>query len=103
MERGDFDYRLGQLLDEQEQLLVRMNQKAAGGNGIVDRYVNPVVTADHSPIFWRYDLNYETNPHFLERLGINAAFNCGAMEFEQQDRSCGSRGRCRPKVVFRDR
>ena len=84
MERGDFDYRLGQLLDEQEQLLVRMNQKAAGGNGIVDRYVNPVVTADHTPIFWRYDLNYETNPNFLERLGINAAFNCGAMEFEHK-------------------
>jgi 4-O-beta-D-mannosyl-D-glucose phosphorylase len=84
MERGDFDYRLGQLLDEQEQLLVRMNQKAAGGNGIVDRYLNPVVTADHTPIFWRYDLNYDTNPNFLERLGINAAFNCGAMEFEHK-------------------
>jgi 4-O-beta-D-mannosyl-D-glucose phosphorylase len=84
MERGDFDYRLGLLLDHQEELIVQMNEKVAGGNGIVDRYVNPVVTADHTPLFWRYDLNYDTNPHFLERLGINATFNCGAMEFDRK-------------------
>ena len=56
--------------------------RAERSNGIVERYVNPVVTAEHAPIFWRYDLNYETNPHLLERLGINATFNCGAMEFD---------------------
>jgi 4-O-beta-D-mannosyl-D-glucose phosphorylase len=84
MERADFDYRLEQLMNEQEELLVNMNEQAGPGNGIVNRYVNPVLTAAHTPIFWRYDLNYETNPHLLERLGINAVFNCGAMEFEDK-------------------
>jgi 4-O-beta-D-mannosyl-D-glucose phosphorylase len=82
MNQSEFDLRLSQLLREQEDLLLRKNLKASGGNGVVERYVNAVVTAAHAPIFWRYDLNYATNPHLLERLGINAAFNCGAMEFE---------------------
>lgn len=82
MERADFDFRLGQLLDQQEELLVQMNEKVLVGNGIVDRYENPVLTAAHAPILWRYDLNYETNPNLLERLAINATFNCGAIEFE---------------------
>jgi len=82
MERADFDYRLELLMNQQEELLVNMNEKAGPGNGVVNRYLNPVLTAVHTPIFWRYDLNYETNPHLLERLGINAVFNCGAMEFE---------------------
>ena len=82
MERADFDYRLELLMNQQEELLVNMNEKAGPGNGIVNRYVNPVLTAAHTPIFWRYDLNYETNPHLLERLGINAVFNCGAVEFD---------------------
>ena len=74
--------RLKELMQQHEQLLQQKNRKAASSNGIVERYVNPVVTASHAPIFWRFDLNYDTNPHLLERLGINAAFNCGAMEFE---------------------
>jgi 4-O-beta-D-mannosyl-D-glucose phosphorylase len=82
MRQTEFDLRLSELLRDQEDLLLRKNSKAPGGNGVVERYVNPVVTAAHAPIFWRYDLNYATNPHLLERLGINAAFNCGAMEFE---------------------
>jgi 4-O-beta-D-mannosyl-D-glucose phosphorylase len=82
MERADFDYRLELLMNQQEELLVNMNEKAGPGNGVVNRYLNPVLTAVHTPIFWRYDLNYETNPHLLERLGINAVFNCGAMEVE---------------------
>jgi 4-O-beta-D-mannosyl-D-glucose phosphorylase len=84
MERADFDYRLELLMNQQEELLVNMNEKAGPGNGIVNRYLNPVLTAAHTPIFWRYDLNYETNPHLLERLGINAVFNCGAMKFEDK-------------------
>jgi len=82
MDRPEFDSRLKLLLDRQAELLGRKNTRAEGSNGIVDRYVNPVVTAEHAPIFWRYDLNYETNPHLLERLGVNATFNCGAMEFD---------------------
>jgi 4-O-beta-D-mannosyl-D-glucose phosphorylase len=82
MERADFDYRLEQLLNQQQQLLSEMNEPVGLGNGIVNRYRNPVLTAAHAPIDWRYDLDYETNPHLLERLGINAVSNCGAMEFD---------------------
>src|SRR6185369_17634910 len=84
MERSDFDYRLEQLLNQQDELLVNMNEKAPLGNGIVSRYANPVLTASHTPIYWRYDLNYDTNPNLLERLGINAVFNCGALEFDRK-------------------
>lgn len=48
-------------------------------NGIYDRFENPVITREHIPIHWRYDLNKETNPYFMERLGVNAAFNPGAI------------------------
>ncbi len=82
MERSDFDYRLEQLMNQHEELVVNMNERAGLGNGIFTRYQNPVLTAAHTPIFWRYDLSYDTNPNLLERLFINAVFNCGAMEFE---------------------
>jgi 4-O-beta-D-mannosyl-D-glucose phosphorylase len=84
MERSQFDSRLEQLKRSYDRLVAQPNRKAVGGNGIVDRYENPVVTAAHTPIFWRYDLNYETNPHLLERMPINATFNCGAMEFDDK-------------------
>jgi 4-O-beta-D-mannosyl-D-glucose phosphorylase len=51
------------------------------GNGIYQRYKNPVVTAAHVPLNWRFDLNEETNPFLQERIGINAAFNAGAMKW----------------------
>jgi len=82
MERTDFDYRLERLLNQQSELLGEMNEQIGPGNGVVNRYQNPVLTAAHVPIFWRFDLNYDTNPNLLERLGVNAVFNCGAMEFE---------------------
>ncbi len=82
MERGEFKLGLKDLMRRQNELFGRLNAKAESSGGIVDRYVDPVVTAAHTPIFWRYDLNYATNPYLLERLGINATFNCGAMEFD---------------------
>lgn len=51
-------------------------------NGVYDRWTHPIVTADHVPLAWRFDLNRKTNPHMQERLGVNAAFNAGAMEFK---------------------
>ena len=62
-------------LEKQEKLLNRKNVKMDEYNGIYDRYVNPVLTRDHIPLTWRYDLNPETNPYFMERLGINAVMN----------------------------
>lgn len=49
-------------------------------NGIFDRYVYPVVTREMVPLFWKYDMNPETNPHFMERLGVNCTFNSGAIK-----------------------
>jgi len=77
-----FELRLQQLQLEHQALLALENAQLSEGNGVVQRYQNPVLTAAHTPLFWRYDLNFETNPYLLERLGINATFNCGAMEFE---------------------
>ncbi len=69
------------LLSEHSQLVERSN-KVAQDNGIFKRYQFPILTADHTPVFWRYDLNPSTNPMMIERQGINATFNAGAMMFE---------------------
>lgn len=73
--------RVKQLVQQHERLITRKNEPTAESNGIYQRYKYPVVTAAHAPVFWRYDLNAETNPHLLERIGVNAAFNSGAMEW----------------------
>ncbi|MCR4694672.1 MAG: glycosidase [Pseudobutyrivibrio sp.] len=65
--------------DKQEKLITRKNQKSGFYNGIFDRYENPVLTREHAPIIWRYDLDMDTNPNFQERLGINAVMNSGAI------------------------
>ncbi len=65
--------------EKQERLLNRKNVKADFYNGIYDRYVYPVLTREHIPLTWRYDFNLETNPYFMERLGINAVMNSGAI------------------------
>jgi 4-O-beta-D-mannosyl-D-glucose phosphorylase len=64
-----------------EELLNKKNEKEEFGNGIFDRYKNPVLTAEHTPLYWRYDLNPQTNPYMMERIGVNAAFNAGAMKW----------------------
>ena len=51
-------------------------------NGIYERYQHPVITRNHVPLEWRYDFNPKTNPFLMERLGINATFNVGAMEWQ---------------------
>ena len=76
-----FVKRLNALRENQEALLTKENQPEALGNGIFTRYQNPIVTAAHTPIEWRYDLNPETNPYLMERFGINATFNSGAIRF----------------------
>lgn len=55
-------------------------QKTDFYNGIYDRWENPVLTRESIPLSWRFDLNPETNPHFMERLGVNAVFNSGAIK-----------------------
>lgn len=65
---------------EKYELLIAMkNEKSDFYNGIFDRYKNPVLTRNHVPLFWKYDMNPATNPFFMERLGVNAVMNSGAL------------------------
>ncbi len=66
--------------ERQERLIARKNVKSDFYNGVFDRYEHPVLTREHVPLAWRYDLDPETNPYFMERLGINAVMNAGAIE-----------------------
>ncbi len=67
------------LQKDYEELIARPNLKADFANGIFARFKYPVLTASHAPLIWKYDFNPETNPLFLERLGINAVMNSGAI------------------------
>ncbi len=66
--------------EKQEKLLARKNEKTDFYNGIFTRFKNPVLTREHIPITWRYDLDIDSNPDFQERLGVNAVLNSGAIE-----------------------
>ena len=79
-----FYERLRILEEEHVKLIRRNNHVSSPGNGIFDRYTHPVLTADHTPLFWRYDLNPETNPHLMTRFGINAVFNAGAIRWNNK-------------------
>jgi len=65
-----------------EKLLSKGNEKSLNGNNVFTRYVNPILTAEHVPLTWRYDLDAESNPFLLERIGINATLNAGAMKWK---------------------
>jgi 4-O-beta-D-mannosyl-D-glucose phosphorylase len=71
-------------LEKEHQALIQLQNESADtiGNGIYQRYKNPVVTAAHVPLNWRFDFNEKTNPFLQERIGINAAFNAGAMKWK---------------------
>lgn len=78
----EFEERLSALENAYYEQISKPNEKAGLGNGVYDRYINPVLTAAHTPVFWRYDLNPETNPYLMERFGINAVFNAGAIKWQ---------------------
>lgn len=83
MEMTDFDQRFARLSEQHEALITRKNEiDPDWDNGLYERFRYPVVTAAHTPLFWRYDLNPKTNPFLMERMGINAAFNAGAIELD---------------------
>lgn len=74
-----FEENKKKVIADYEALITRKNKVSARYNGIYDRYENPVLTADHIPYYWKYDLDPEKNPYFMERLGINAVLNSGAV------------------------
>lgn len=84
MKNGKFHERLMSLEKRQETLLGQLNQKLEPGNGVFDRYLYPVLTAQHTPLFWRYDLNQSTNPFLMERFGVNAVLNAGAIKLNKK-------------------
>lgn len=67
------------LIAEFDTLVNKANTPIVQSNGIYQRWRNPVITADHIPLHWRYDFNPQTNPMLMERIGVNAAFNAGAI------------------------
>ena len=81
MDKMDFKYRLNEINKNYEQLISIKNTPLLPGNGIFLRYKNPVLTAAHTPPFWRYDLNPKTNPFLMERIGINAVMNSAAIKW----------------------
>ncbi len=75
-----FEYRKNLVLARYEELIARPNE-AIEGNGIYCRYKNPVITAEMVPPTWKYDFNPATNPYFMERIGVNATLNSGAIKW----------------------
>ena len=80
----NFEKRLQALRKVHEELVSKRNEKEKIGNGVYDRYRYPVLTAQHTPLFWRYDLDPKINPHLMERFGINAVFNSGAIKLNEK-------------------
>jgi 4-O-beta-D-mannosyl-D-glucose phosphorylase len=81
MNKEKFKKRKKLLTNEYRDFIKRKNARMPSDNGIFNRYKYPVLTDAHVPINWRYDLNYKTNPFLMERLGINAVCNSGAMKW----------------------
>lgn len=75
-----YNNRLHILKKEHESLISRKNKMIFSENGIFERYKYPILTAAHTPLEWRYDLNPETNPYLMERIGVNATMNSGAIK-----------------------
>ncbi len=80
--KTNFEQQLGQLAAKQEALIQTPNPIIKEGNGLFNRYQNPVLTAAHIPLNWRYDFNPQTNPYLIERFGINAVLNAGAIKWQ---------------------
>lgn len=77
-----FKEKLNALFDTHNKLITRENVPLKDGNSLFTRYRYPILTADHTPVFWRYDLDPETNPLLLERIGMNATLNAGAIKWD---------------------
>ena len=77
----DFENRVKALRARHEEFLARPNVKKEWGNGIYDKYEYPVVTAEHTPLEWRYDFCEKDNPYLMQRIMMNATFNSGAIKW----------------------
>lgn len=75
-----FEQKVAAVRERHEKLITRPNVKKEWGNGIYDKYVYPIITAEHTPLEWRYDFNEQGNPHFMQRIMMNATLNSGAIK-----------------------
>lgn len=76
-----FYQRFTRIKNAHEHLILRPNEEVFSTNGVFNKYKYPVLTREHIPLHWRFDLNPKTNPYFMERIGFNATFNSGAMKW----------------------
>lgn len=76
-----YNQKMKDMIGEHEKLLSRKNEPLTGGKGWYHRYRYPVLTAAHTPLYWRYDLDPATNPLLMERIGMNATMNAGAIKW----------------------
>lgn len=79
-----FVKRLKELQQQFDDITKKRNKPEPFGNGIYCRYTHPILTAQHTPLFWRYDLDSNSNPFLIERFGINAVFNAGAIKWNNK-------------------
>lgn len=80
----EFSARLEMLSQVKTTLFSKKNEVVQPGNGIYEKYKYPVVTADHAPLHWEYDLDPATNPYLMKRFAINATFNAGAIKWNEK-------------------
>ncbi|MBR6997869.1 MAG: glycosidase [Prevotella sp.] len=76
-----FEQKMAALRQHHEELLTRKNTPMPWGNGIYEKYVHPILTADHTPLEWRYDFNEHDNPFLMQRIMMNATLNSGALKW----------------------
>lgn len=76
-----FENKLNRLFRNFEELITRRNEPVEKTNGVYNRYKYPILTAEHTPLTWRYDFDEKTNPYLMERIGMNATLNSGAMKW----------------------
>ena len=84
MDQQTFEKKVKELLTENKKFIETPNEKLPSRNNIFNRYKYAILTDKHAPVHWRFDLNYDTNPNLLERLGINAVFNSGAIKLNDK-------------------
>lgn len=77
---NEFELKVTALRKAHEELLARKNEPVEGGNGIYTKYKYPILTAEHTPLEWRYDFNEKDNPYLMQRIMMNATLNSGAIK-----------------------
>ena len=78
----NYEERVKALRQHHEELLNRKNEPVEWGNGIYEKYCYPILTAEHTPLEWRYDFNENDNPYLMQRIMMNAVLNAGALKMD---------------------